>query len=256
MTGATAAPDHLPASDAGSGQYRDRIGRLPRTRSKMMVKTSNKRSPRRTDNKTNAAVTAEAETPAAANLEESREGGPTMNATDKTAQPLSADDGSTQPTDDTTDTRSPAPGATAPSKLKPSTKLDTVVTMLGRENGATVAEIIAATNWQAHSVRGFLSGTVKKKLGLTLAKTKAADGQLIYRIVPDAIEETEDERETANSSDVAAGSGIELTGESSLEEAAAFGPPAEMDLPTGGEDHGGDLADDNGAPTITPRDEA
>ena len=55
--------------------------------------------------------------------------------------------------------------------------------LLARRDGATLSELIAATDWQPHSVRGFLSGTVKKKLGLTLVSSKA-DGDLRrYRVV-------------------------------------------------------------------------
>lgn len=54
--------------------------------------------------------------------------------------------------------------------------------LLARRDGATLKELVAATDWQAHSVRGFLSGTIKKKLGLSVTSTRDADGARRYRI--------------------------------------------------------------------------
>jgi len=58
--------------------------------------------------------------------------------------------------------------------------------LLSRPDGACVEELQAATGWQTHSVRGFLSGTVKKKLGLTLISDRAGDGPRRYRVGPEA----------------------------------------------------------------------
>ena len=55
-----------------------------------------------------------------------------------------------------------------------------LITMLRASSGATVAAMMAATEWQQHSVRGFLAGVIRKKLGLNLV-SEESDGW-IYRI--------------------------------------------------------------------------
>ena len=62
------------------------------------------------------------------------------------------------------------------------TKRERVLTLLSRPEGASIAEMMQATDWQQHSVRGFLAGTVKKKLGLLLTTSKAAGDVRRYRI--------------------------------------------------------------------------
>ena len=57
-----------------------------------------------------------------------------------------------------------------------------VLELLKRPDGATLANIMAATGWQAHSVRGFLSGGLGKKMGLTVESRKTAEGARSYRI--------------------------------------------------------------------------
>jgi hypothetical protein len=61
-------------------------------------------------------------------------------------------------------------------------KLAILVTLLGRDEGATVEEMVAATAWQAHTVRGVMSGTLKKKFGLTIASEKVEERGRTYRI--------------------------------------------------------------------------
>lgn len=62
------------------------------------------------------------------------------------------------------------------------TKHDRILTLLSRREGATVPEMIEQTGWQQHSVRGFLAGTVKKKLGFILTSSKASGEPRRYRI--------------------------------------------------------------------------
>lgn len=61
-------------------------------------------------------------------------------------------------------------------------KQDLVLSMLNQKGGTTIADIMASTDWQTHTVRGFLAGTVKKKLCLALTSSKAAGELRRYRI--------------------------------------------------------------------------
>lgn len=62
------------------------------------------------------------------------------------------------------------------------TKLAAVIALLEREDGASLAELMTATGWQAHSVRGALSGTLKKKFGLVVTSEKIEGRGRLYRI--------------------------------------------------------------------------
>jgi hypothetical protein len=65
--------------------------------------------------------------------------------------------------------------------LRENTKLATVIAMLRRKEGATIEQLVKATGWQAHSVRGALSGALKKNLGLAISSTKT-DGVRTYLV--------------------------------------------------------------------------
>ncbi len=65
---------------------------------------------------------------------------------------------------------------------RPGSKTAKVLDLLRRPGGATAKELMKATGWQPHSVRGFLSGTVGKKLGLALQSTKGEDGERRYSL--------------------------------------------------------------------------
>ena len=61
-------------------------------------------------------------------------------------------------------------------------KQDRVLTLLSQPEGASIEEMMQATGWQQHSVRGFLAGTVKRKLGFSLTSLKPNGGARRYRI--------------------------------------------------------------------------
>ena len=71
----------------------------------------------------------------------------------------------------------------APAK-KPETKQALVLGLLRRQNGASIAEIIEATDWQPHSVRGFFAGALKKRLKIEVISDKGEDGIRRYYVAP------------------------------------------------------------------------
>jgi hypothetical protein len=66
--------------------------------------------------------------------------------------------------------------------VKPKTKLGQLEAMLRRTDGATIEQISKSLAWQEHSVRGAMSGALKKKQGLTIASERLEDGRRVYRI--------------------------------------------------------------------------
>jgi hypothetical protein len=70
----------------------------------------------------------------------------------------------------------PAPGT------KPTSKLGVIEAMLRRPEGATITQLTKALHWQPHSVRGAMSGALRKKQGLTITATKNERADRVYRI--------------------------------------------------------------------------
>ncbi len=74
------------------------------------------------------------------------------------------------------------PGVT-PRAIRPGTKLAEIIDCLRQPGGATIAQMMATSQWQAHTIRGAISGMIKKKLGLNVESAKRPDGERVYRIV-------------------------------------------------------------------------
>ena len=77
--------------------------------------------------------------------------------------------------------------AAKPPTRRAGTKQAQIIALLERPEGATIAEIVAATGWQAHSARGVISGALKKKLSLPITVQKVEFRGTVYRIVDSSI---------------------------------------------------------------------
>jgi hypothetical protein len=73
-------------------------------------------------------------------------------------------------------------GAKSGPGAREGSKAAKVLDLLRRTDGASLKELMKAIGWQAHSVRGFLSGTIGKKMGLKLASAKSENGERRYSI--------------------------------------------------------------------------
>ena len=118
--------------------------------------------------------------------------------TDEQPQPTVASEGATvskagrarrKPREATKSTAKPSsnqkkkPAARARAKAaRPGSKTAKVIALLKRSSGATLAQLMKATGWQAHSVRGFLAGTVTKKLEMKLQSNKPEKGDRVYSV--------------------------------------------------------------------------
>jgi hypothetical protein len=77
-----------------------------------------------------------------------------------------------------------APKGEKASPMRDGSKSAKILDLLKRPGGASAKELMKVTGWQAHSLRGFLSGTVGKKMGLTVVSTKGEDGERTYSVKP------------------------------------------------------------------------
>ena len=74
------------------------------------------------------------------------------------------------------------PEVAKPKAARSSSKTAKILDLLQRPGGATSKELMKATGWLPHSVRGFLSGTVRKKMGLTVTSAKGEEGERTYSV--------------------------------------------------------------------------
>jgi hypothetical protein len=88
-----------------------------------------------------------------------------------------------KPKDPARKARKAATGGNTRRGARENTKQAKVVDLLRRPEGATIAQLVKATGWQPHTVRGALAGAIKKRLGLKINSEKANDGERTYRIV-------------------------------------------------------------------------
>ena len=76
----------------------------------------------------------------------------------------------------------PKPASTE-RKPRDGTKQSLMIELLKRPGGTTLAEIVEATGWQAHTVRGAMAGALKKKLGLAITSEKDDERGRVYRLI-------------------------------------------------------------------------
>ena len=102
-----------------------------------------------------------------------------LHATQLAYKTLGITESPEQQPDEPTETAS---AATHPARYRTGTKQDALIKMLKRSEGATIEEIASALHWRDHTVRGAMSGAIKKKLGLTITSHKADGRGRVYQI--------------------------------------------------------------------------
>jgi len=70
--------------------------------------------------------------------------------------------------------------------VRPGTKLAALILALRRPDGATTLQVMQTTGWMPHTLRGAISGMLRKKLGLNVVSSRAPEGERVYRIEPRA----------------------------------------------------------------------
>ncbi len=76
----------------------------------------------------------------------------------------------------------PSDASTQPPRLRDGTKQAMLIALLKQPEGVTLAEIAEASGWQIHTIRGFMAGSLKKKLGMNVVSDKLHDQARKYRI--------------------------------------------------------------------------
>lgn len=80
-----------------------------------------------------------------------------------------------------------APANPKTPRTRENSKQAQMIELLKRPDGATLNQLIEATGWQAHTVRGAMAGVLKKKLGLTITSDKATGQERTYRISSEGV---------------------------------------------------------------------
>jgi hypothetical protein len=109
-----------------------------------------------------------------------KKGAPKAKKAAKTAPPKK--EAKTAPKKDAKQTAKPSKQASKPAESRDGSKKGIVIDLLRRKEGATMAEIAKATGWQNHSIRGFISGQLTKKMGLTVESSKNEAGERTYKL--------------------------------------------------------------------------
>lgn len=107
---------------------------------------------------------------------------PAPETEEKAALPRDVGTGRAAEPKATSKTKGRKKAATEGQGAREGSKKAAILALLRQPNGATLKDLMAATGWQAHSVRGFISGAIVKKMGLKVESQKRADGERAYSL--------------------------------------------------------------------------